>query len=123
MGMTPTQLYSVPQVCKAAQSLLDIHGEVGEEEVPMNVQEVTVRPGLASDARCQCHARDAAYKEIVHKTGLRTIRHASLPHSLRGRQATLVLGFTELKAPHCVSTVQPVMRCSVSPMMLYILDD
>ena len=43
MDMTPTQLYSVPQVCKAAQSLLDIHGEVGEEEIPLKVQEFVVR--------------------------------------------------------------------------------
>lgn len=43
MGMTPTQLYSVPEVCKAAQSLLDIHGEVGQEEIPMAVQALGVR--------------------------------------------------------------------------------
>lgn len=48
MGMTPTQLYSVPEVCKAAQSLLDIHGEVGQEEVPMNVQQLVVRAILSS---------------------------------------------------------------------------
>lgn len=42
MGMTPTQLYSIPEVCNAAQSLLDIHGQVGREDVPMDVHNLTV---------------------------------------------------------------------------------
>ena len=80
MGMTPTQLYSIPQVCKAAQSLLDIHGEVGEEEIPMKVQEVAVCASspCTAEPESNCHALDMLLLANVLIHRIHAIRHVSL---------------------------------------------
>jgi hypothetical protein len=42
IGSTTTQLYSTPEVCAAAQSLIDIHVTIGHDEIPLDAMPIKV---------------------------------------------------------------------------------
>lgn len=44
MGMPPTKLYSLPEICDAAQALLAIHDSLQHEATPFEVFPLSVRP-------------------------------------------------------------------------------
>jgi hypothetical protein len=53
MGMTPTQLYSIPPVTSAAQQLIKIHSDLQSEDIPIDIHPLEVRDESCVDMLVQ----------------------------------------------------------------------